>query len=88
VSVIGEQMSAGELMEWTAYEQTFGSLLIHERIDAGFAQVSLILAQAFGDGHKRWSMRDFMPPWFQKLTEDEAMEQELAALRGMIDAYD
>ena len=75
-------------MEWSAYEQTFGSLLILERIDAGFAQVSWILAQAFGDGKRRHQMRDFMPPWFQDLTEDEGIAQELAMLRGLTVADD
>jgi hypothetical protein len=71
-------------MEWQAYERVYGSMLVHERIDAGFAQVSLILAQAFSSNGKRYKMRDFMPPWYQELTEEQAMRQELAALQGMV----
>jgi hypothetical protein len=77
-------MSAGELTEWAAYEQTFGSVLIHERIDAGFAQVSLILAQAFSDGRRRYSMRDFMPPWYQDLTADEALAKGMGQLLALV----
>jgi hypothetical protein len=74
-------MSAGEIMEWGAYEQTFGSLLIHERIDAGFAQVSLILAQAFSK--RRWKMRDFMPQWFRDLTQEDELARGVEALRAL-----
>lgn len=86
MAVVGEVMSAGELMEWAAYERVYGSLLPHERIDAGFAQVSLILAQAFASNGKRYSFRDFMPKWFRDLTADDALAQGMAALRGMVDA--
>lgn len=80
-------MTAGELMEWQAYEQTFGSLLIHERIDMGFAQVSLILAKSLGSA-KKATMRDFMPKWFQDLTADEELARGMAQLAGLVNEAD
>ena len=77
-------MTAGELMDWAAYERTYGSLLIHERIDAGFAQVSLILAQAFSSNGKRYKMRDFMPRWFQELTADDELVRGMEGLRALV----
>lgn len=73
-------------MEWQAYEQMFGSLLIHERIDMGFAQVSLILAKAFGA--KRGTMRDFMPKWFRDLTADDELSRGMAAVAAMVNDAD
>jgi hypothetical protein len=81
VSVVGETMSAGELMEWGAYEQTFGSLLVHERIDAGFAQVSLILANAFSK--RKFRFRDFMPQWFRDLTQEQELERGIGILKAL-----
>lgn len=83
-------MTAHELTDWVAYEQVYGSLLPHERIDAGFAQVSLILAQAFGDGRRRYKMRDFMPAWFQDLTRDDELARGMAMMKtlGVNDADD
>jgi hypothetical protein len=83
-----EEMSAGELMEWQAFEQTFGSLLIHERIDAGLAQVSLILAKAFSDKGSRYSMRDFMPKWFRDLTAEQELTRGMDQLKAMVDDAD
>ena len=40
-------MSSGELTEWAAFERVYGSLLPHERIDAGFAQVCYVIASVF-----------------------------------------
>jgi hypothetical protein len=74
-------------MEWQAYEQTYGSLLVHERIDAGFAQVSLILVKAFGGG-KRATMRDFMPRWFQDLTADAELARGIAGLQALVNEAD
>jgi len=76
-------MSAGELNEWMAYERTFGSILPHERIDVGLAQVSLILAQAFSNGEKRYTLRDFMPTWYRELTAEDELMRGMAGLRAM-----
>jgi hypothetical protein len=68
-------------MEWGAYEQTFGSLLIHERIDAGLAQVSLILANSMSK--RRFKFRDFMPQWFRDLTQEDDLLRGVEALRAL-----
>lgn len=75
-------------MEWQAYEQTFGSLLVHERIDAGFAQVSLILAKAFSDKGARYRLRDFMPKWFRDLTADDELARGMGQLQALVDDAD
>jgi hypothetical protein len=74
-------------MEWSAYERVYGSILTHERIDAGFAQVSLILAQA-NSKDRRWRIRDFMPRWFQDLTAEDELRRGMAHLRGMVNDAD
>lgn len=77
------------MTDWMAYERVFGPLLIHERIDAGFAQVSFILAQAFSDGKRRMTMRQFMPPWFQELTADDELQRGMGQLMKLAhDAHD
>ena len=85
---LGERMTAGELTEWGAYEQVFGSLLIHERIDAGFAQVSYILAKAFGNKDRHFEVGDFMPPWFQELNRESKIQKGMAWLKGLVSADD
>lgn len=59
-------MTAAELTEWTAYEQTYGPLLVQDRVDIGLAQVSLILARLLGKKSKH-TLRDFLPAWWQGL---------------------
>lgn len=85
MAAVGERMTAGELMEWNAYEQTYGSLLIHERIDSGFAMVAMILAKAFSSNGSRYQMRDFMPRWYQELTKDAELEKGISQLRMLVD---
>jgi len=79
-------MTSREAMDWQAYETVYGPVLPHDRIDAGFAQVSMILAQAFGPPGKRYSIRDFMPPWYQELTAEDELLRGMNALRMMTDA--
>lgn len=76
-------MTSREVMDWQAYERVYGSILPHDRIDAGFAQVSMILAQAFSKPGARFTIRDFMPPWYQELTADDELARGLASLRMM-----
>ena len=76
-------MTAAELNGWSEYERVFGSLLIHERIDAGFAMIGLILAQAFGDGRHTYRLRDFMPAWYRELTADDESARTWAMLEAM-----
>lgn len=71
-------MSARELLEWTAYEQVYGSLLIHERIDFGLALVAYMQSDGKGE------LRDFMPPWWQELTAEEERAKGLAWLKGLV----
>ena len=85
---VGERMTAGELTECAAYEQVYGSLLIHERIDAGFAQVSYLLAKAFGKEGQRFEVGDFMPPWFQEFNRESKLKQGMAWLKGLVGADD
>jgi hypothetical protein len=84
VSVLGEEMTAGELTEWAAFEQTFGSILPHERIDAGVAQISFILAQAFSKPGRRWRIRDFMPQWYRDLTADRELARGMEMMRTLV----
>jgi hypothetical protein len=74
-------------MEWSAYERVFGSILPHERIDAGLAQVSLLIAQTNSNG-KRYTMRDFMPDWYRDLTADDELSRGMTMMRGLADAND
>lgn len=71
------------MTEWRAYEQVFGSILPHERIDAGFAQVSLILAKANSKPGTKYAVRDFMPEWYRELTADAELEKGMAMLLRM-----
>lgn len=73
-------------MEWAAYEQVYGSILPHERIDAGFAMLALILAKANGDN--RSTMRTFMPPWYQELTREAELERGMQTLRLLVNDAD
>lgn len=66
-------MTSLELTEWAAYEQVYGSLLPHERIDVGFAQLSMILAQLWAKGEH--TVREFMPAWYQNLTAEDTVRQ-------------
>jgi len=75
-------MTAAELNTWAAYERVYGSMIIGERIDAGFALIASILTQAFGKRNARAKPRDFMPAWYRELTA----EDELARGWGMLAA--
>jgi hypothetical protein len=72
-------------MEWTAFEQVFGPITVHERIDGAAAQISYMLASAFGDGRKL-DLRDFMPQWGAE--EEDAKPRQsadsmIAVMRGL-----
>lgn len=72
-------MTAAELTEWAAYEQTYGPLLVQDRVDIGLAQVCLILAKLLGKKSKH-TLRDFLPPWWQGLMKQRSDE---GVVRGM-----
>lgn len=70
-------MTAREVTEWQAYEQVYGSMLVHERIDAGLARVAFMLSNGQGE------FREFMPQWWQDLTAEAERERGIAWLRGL-----
>jgi hypothetical protein len=49
-------MPATELVEWEAFEDEFGPLLVHERIDWA---VAFLVAQRAGSEN----VKDFLPQW-------------------------
>jgi hypothetical protein len=76
-------MSAREAREWEAYERVTGPILAHDRIDAGFARLSWLLAGRGADSNPD----DFMPDWDPKPAEpkpevpEQTPEQMIAAFR-------
>lgn len=56
-------MTTAQAMEWLAYEQVAGPLLVHERVDLGFATLAYQLNALLG--RKRVGFRDFLPPWLR-----------------------
>lgn len=80
-------MSSTELTEWTAYERVYGSLLPHERIDAGFAQVSWLMACLWGSKKRgEYKIRDFMPRWYQDLTAADSVRSTFEAMLKQAEA--
>jgi len=45
-----------------AFEQLHGPLLIHERIDFGFAMLTTVLANL--NSRRRFKVQEFLPPWY------------------------
>jgi hypothetical protein len=74
-------MSSAELTEWMAYERVYGSILIHERIDMGFAQLQWLLVRLWTKAKRKLTPADFMPPWYQELTRHGERKPE-AVLQG------
>jgi hypothetical protein len=68
-------MTSAELTEWMAYERTFGPILLHERIDVGFAQLGWLMARLWGSTKRKLTRRDFMPDWYQYPTIEDAVKQ-------------
>jgi hypothetical protein len=56
-------------MEWAAYERVYGPLLVHERIDLGFAQLYYYLVSLLGQKKRgqQYNLRDFLPKWMRDL---------------------
>lgn len=80
---MGDRLSSADLTEWAAFERVYGPLLVHERIDMGFAHVCWMLARLLGDGKRQWEVRDFMPSWFRDLTEEQEAERLGKMLAGL-----
>jgi hypothetical protein len=51
------------LTDWTAFEQVNGPLLVHERIDIGFALIATLMANAWSKRKRKFA--DFLPPWYE-----------------------
>lgn len=73
-------------MEWSAFERVWGPILPHERIDAGLAQVCLVLVKLLGKGTH--SIRDFMPSYYRELTAEAVTTSAFERLMRRADADD
>lgn len=56
-------MTTHELMRWAAFEQVHGPLLVHDRVDLGFAKMSYYLVSLLTNGKRKHKFRDFLPKW-------------------------
>jgi len=84
-------MTAAELTEWVAYERVYGPILVHERIDLGFAQLSYYLVSLLGQKKRgqQYKLRDFFPGWLRDLMRRPDDGKHLgAALEEWADADD
>jgi hypothetical protein len=80
-------MTSAELTEWAAYERVYGSIIPHERIDVGFAQLSWLMASLWGSRKRGdFKIRDFMPPWYQELTAADSARQAFEAMLRQAEA--
>jgi hypothetical protein len=61
-------MSAREVVEWSVFEQSFGPLTIHERVDHAGAVGAWVTASVNSD--KRLRLEDFIPRWEPKRRGD------------------
>lgn len=52
---LAERISAQTLGEWEAFEQSFGPLLVHERVDLAGALIASVLSGK--------PVEDFIPRW-------------------------
>jgi hypothetical protein len=59
-------------MEWAAFEQLDGPILLHQRIDAAAALICFVVAKAAGA--KRIRLRDFLPTWDRVRGEDAVVQ--------------
>lgn len=60
------------LGEWAAFERHYGPLLIHERVDFGFAALRAVSSNG--------RIADHLPPWYER----PGMDDE--ALWGMLES--
>lgn len=80
-------MSSAELMEWAAFEQVHGPILVHDRVDFGLTQVALILANAFSK--RRVDIKKVLPPWHrQQQRSDASVAKALERMMGAALAND
>jgi hypothetical protein len=81
-------MTSAELTEWMAYERVYGPILVHERVDVGLAQLQWLMVRLWTKAKQKMTIRDFMPRWYQELTEridrkPEAVQQQFEVLMRM-----
>jgi hypothetical protein len=66
-----------------AYEQVYGPLLVHDRVDIGFAMCAYVMAALWSKG--RHKPQDFLPPWLKELTKPERSDAAvIAAFEAML----
>ena len=79
-----DRLSGRDLTEWAAFEQVYGPILVHERIDVAQAMICTILANSSGS-KRRYELKDFLPRWDQAPRTDEVvgkMEQLFGLAKG------
>ena len=74
-------MSAAEVGDWAMYEELYGPLLVHDRIDYGLASVAFTVAKI--GGAKRAEFRHFLPPWLRELAAEDSVRRGFERLRQM-----
>lgn len=57
-----------------AYEQVHGPLLVHERVDVGFASLSYYLVTLLGRRSQR-KPESFLPPWLRVEPKPQSAEE-------------
>jgi len=72
-------MTSAELTDWMAYERVYGPILVHDRVDVGFAMLATLVHNLWAKKPRK--IQDFMPQWFQELTERTERRPE-AVLQG------
>lgn len=71
-------------MEWTAFERLHGPILLHERLDVGFAMLNYVTAKVAGA--KSVQPKDFLPQWGKQ--ESMSPEQLRATMESMVTRAD
>lgn len=71
-------MPSAELTQWLAYERLHGPLLLHERIDLGFAVLTYYIVNLWSKKHHK--LKEFLPPWYEATPADplEGFKQLMA----------
>jgi hypothetical protein len=81
-------MTMRDLVRWAAFERLYGPLLVQERVDVGFAQLSYYLVSLLGQSKRgrRWKIQDFLPPWIanQSKRQPQSPEQLRAFMEGLV----
>jgi hypothetical protein len=73
---LGGTLTARELVDWAAFEQVYGPVLVHERVDIGFARLSFYLVSMFAEKRSRVKFEDFLPDYLRKLNRRARMADD------------